>query len=663
MNAPPLLIPSALLFWGWETGLLKLALCFAVLIEACRFLHWKWDFGEKDFYRVWDLCTLLFFGTAIYRYNQAQNQQASSPYLFFQWFPIFFLPMILAQICSVSQQVPAKTFSWFLRRRAKPGSPGRAIDVSYPYFVVILGSASAGNSRHDAFYPLLTLFCAWAFWVLRSRRFHTAWFLASFAIAALLGYGGQKGLQKLQGILESKTAELFARFARKEFDPDETRTAMGHIGALKLSGRIVLRVRADSPPGLLRQSAYTTLHHTTWSGIKTFLQVTPETDVTTWTLLPHTNALSEMQISSYLRRGSGVLAIPFGSAELTHLPVGSVETNLLAVVRVHEGPGVISYTARYHPKGSLGAAPDDQTDLAIPPAERPAVAAIAQDLRLENCDSPEILRRIERFFQQHFTYTTYAPLPTARSSVTPLTRFLQQSRSGHCEYFASATVLLLRQAGIPARYATGYSVDPQDRKGQTYLVRERHAHAWALAWVNGSWKELDTTPGGWAQAEQKGASFWEPFSDFWAGLVFEFSRWRWLSNKELLTQIAPGLIAVLGAVLVWRLFARKRALRSKPAGPAPVIWPGSDSEMYQIEKALQKAAPARHSGETLSDWFESLPHRPGDPSGPALGELLRLHYRYRFDPSGLSQSDREKLRKEAAEWLARRWGHRRKVSR
>ncbi|MBT8330725.1 MAG: transglutaminase-like domain-containing protein, partial [Deltaproteobacteria bacterium] len=36
--------------------------------------------------------------------------------------------------------------------------------------------------------------------------------------------------------------------------------------------------------------------------------------------------------------------------------------------------------------------------------------------------------------------------------------FLTRSRSGHCEYFATATVLLLRQAGIPARYARGYSV-------------------------------------------------------------------------------------------------------------------------------------------------------------------------------------------------------------
>ena len=35
-----------------------------------------------------------------------------------------------------------------------------------------------------------------------------------------------------------------------------------------------------------------------------------------------------------------------------------------------------------------------------------------------------------------------------------------------------------------------------------------------------------------------------------------------------------------------------------------------------------------------------------------LQELLRLHYRYRFDPNGLSQPDREALRREASGCLA-----------
>ena len=84
---------------------------------------------------------------------------------------------------------------------------------------------------------------------------------------------------------------------------------------------------------------------------------------------------------------------------------------------------------------------------------------------------------------------------------TPLTRFLLTSRSGHCEYFATATVLLLRQLGIPARYAVGYYV--HEPAGSGYVVRERDAHAWCLAWnrQTGSWDDFDTTPASWVAIE------------------------------------------------------------------------------------------------------------------------------------------------------------------
>jgi hypothetical protein len=36
-----------------------------------------------------------------------------------------------------------------------------------------------------------------------------------------------------------------------------------------------------------------------------------------------------------------------------------------------------------------------------------------------------------------------------------------------------------------------------------------------------------------------------------------------------------------------------------------------------------------------------------------LRELLRLHYRYRFDSEGLSQGDRQTLRREVSDCLAR----------
>lgn len=73
--------------------------------------------------------------------------------------------------------------------------------------------------------------------------------------------------------------------------------------------------------------------------------------------------------------------------------------------------------------------------------------------------------------------------------------FLQQADRGYCVHFATAAAVLLRSAGIPARYVTGYRTDAQ--AGQTVQVTSDDAHAWVeyydyRAWT---WNILEVTPG------------------------------------------------------------------------------------------------------------------------------------------------------------------------
>ena len=48
----------------------------------------------------------------------------------------------------------------------------------------------------------------------------------------------------------------------------------------------------------------------------------------------------------------------------------------------------------------------------------------------------------------------------------PLAEFLFDKKKGYCEYFASATVMLLRLQGVPARYVNGLSVRDADRRAR-----------------------------------------------------------------------------------------------------------------------------------------------------------------------------------------------------
>jgi hypothetical protein len=107
------------------------------------------------------------------------------------------------------------------------------------------------------------------------------------------------------------------------------------------------------------------------------------------------------------------------------------------------------------------------------------------------------------------------------------------------------------------------------------------------------------------------------------------------------------------ALLLFQIVRRRRHRTGKGAGaPLPIVWPGLDSEFYQIERQLAQRGILRGTNEPLTDWLERAAAEPSlfelkDP----LHALLRLHYRYRFDPEGLSDSDREELRRKARECL------------
>lgn len=72
--------------------------------------------------------------------------------------------------------------------------------------------------------------------------------------------------------------------------------------------------------------------------------------------------------------------------------------------------------------------------------------------------------------------------------------FLEQSDTGYCVHFASAAVVLLRAAGIPARYVSGYVVDA--KADQFVTVTAERAHAWVEYYQYGrGWTVLEVTPG------------------------------------------------------------------------------------------------------------------------------------------------------------------------
>jgi hypothetical protein len=94
------------------------------------------------------------------------------------------------------------------------------------------------------------------------------------------------------------------------------------------------------------------------------------------------------------------------------------------------------------------------------------------------------------FREQPFVYTLTPPL----LGEDPMDEFLFSTRRGFCEHFASAFVVLMRAAGVPARVVTGYMGGEMNALGSYLLVRQSDAHAWAEVWLSGrGWVRVDPT--------------------------------------------------------------------------------------------------------------------------------------------------------------------------
>jgi hypothetical protein len=290
----------------------------------------------------------------------------------------------------------------------------------------------------------------------------------------------------------------------------------------------------------------------------------------------------------------------------------------------------------------------------VPTNEVPALEQVIAEMNLPaDAGREQKMHAAVNIFLGKFTYSTWQgadkkPAP----GETPLTKFLTTSRSGHCEYFATATVLLLRQMGIPARYAVGYYV--HETRGTGYVVRERDAHAWCLVWNEATkcWEDFDTTPPSWVAAEASHSRWNEWFSDARSWLKFQFAKFRWRQSgwqQYIFWALIPVLLVLLYHI-IFRRRGKLRAQDSQDKHAAQILWPGLDSEFYRLEEKLAARGVPRQTGEPLADWLERALAGPALPGmSEPLRELLRLHYRHRFDPRGLNATEREELRRKTAE--------------
>lgn len=128
--------------------------------------------------------------------------------------------------------------------------------------------------------------------------------------------------------------------------------------------------------------------------------------------------------------------------------------------------------------------------LALPPRFNPRSIEQGQAWRAGLHDDDAIVRAALNLFHDAFFYTL-APPPLGVDSIDD---FLFATKRGYCEHYASAFVVLMRAAGIPARVVTGYQGGYFNQVGNYLVVRQSDAHAWAEVWLGArGWVRVDPT--------------------------------------------------------------------------------------------------------------------------------------------------------------------------
>jgi transglutaminase-like putative cysteine protease len=311
-------------------------------------------------------------------------------------------------------------------------------------------------------------------------------------------------------------------------------------------------------------------------------------------------------------------------------------------------------------RASDGAYMPDESYLQLPRLPQ-RIRALADSLTEGLETRYEKVERIERWLQTEFGYTL--DLPRTAGEAT-LDHFLFERRQGHCEYFSTAMVVLLRAAGIEARNVNGFLGGSWSEVGDYLVVTQNEAHSWVEVWFpSHGWVTFDPTPSGVGSGGAQGTWFWP------GRLLLDAieHRWgKWVLDYSLQTQwdaIGRALAAVRddaggadrdtggGGLLPWLIGAALLAAGTLVFAVRGARGGGQETRVYlRLVESCRRAGLV--SGQVAPlELVERLRRAGGGAATPAA-RLVHLYLRARF--AGEALADEERAEMARALRLARR---------
>ncbi|MFO0774966.1 MAG: DUF3488 and transglutaminase-like domain-containing protein [Nitrospiraceae bacterium] len=308
----------------------------------------------------------------------------------------------------------------------------------------------------------------------------------------------------------------------------------------------------------------------------------------------------------------------------------------------------------------------------------PELLAFAQQITHDATTPQHKVLAVHRTLQTGYRYS----LDVGRTlSDQPLDDFLFRRKTGYCEHYATAMVVLLRSVGVPARLVTGFLPSEWNDYGGYYTVRQRDAHAWVEVYdPTVGWVTVDPTPSEPAAQSprwwQRGASLWDTVRLQWERIIVHYSAsdqaaalhsvrdttaglhasltsaWQAMTRPftrltETAKQLVPGaplvgqalvwLITLLGGVALWivaQRWYRNQAktddtTRASTQTPASAAVREAQQLYRQIDRVLAEKGFTKAPSATPQEFFDSV-GASWREAAQTLAALSQAYYVRRF---------------------------------
>jgi protein-glutamine gamma-glutamyltransferase len=289
--------------------------------------------------------------------------------------------------------------------------------------------------------------------------------------------------------------------------------------------------------------------------------------------------------------------------------------------------------------------------LQLPDDIDPRIKQLADQITSREKPILENASLVESHLKRHYVYTlnlNWKPGPQ------PLSTFLFDAKTGHCEYFASAMAIILRSAGIPTRLVNGFLRGEYNPVSGDYIVRQSDAHSWVEVFVPGrGWLEFDPTPPDPNQGDMtlsmQLSHYVDAMQQMWNSyiIVYDTSAQlqlfrsaqdsvqsaqasvrdqseRWLTFGQKLSDAVSGRITkLIGSAVFWvaltllilgaTTYKQRRALKTRlqiwriRSGGGAVNEDVVEQLFYRATRLAERSADARHPAQTWREWIFGLP--------------------------------------------------------